>query len=94
MHVLQLFPPLLQQFWNVWNDYTHMYKPLVFGDEFLAQYLHLKSHTIFFILYVFIYLFINSLIHPFFIHAFMHDSILPYHNKPLSMSDKNKQTKC
>ncbi len=32
---------LLQQFWGVWNDATHMYKSLVFGDEFLA---HLKSH--------------------------------------------------
>ncbi len=33
-----VFPPLLQQFWS---DWTHMYKSLVFGDEFLA---HLKSH--------------------------------------------------
>ncbi len=42
IHVLIfLFPPLLQQFWSVWNDWTHMYKSLVFGDEFLA---HLKSH--------------------------------------------------
>ncbi len=38
------FPPLLQQFWSVWNDCIHMYKSLVFGDEFLAQCLHLKSH--------------------------------------------------
>ncbi len=39
IHVLTfLFPPLLQQFWN---DCTHM--SLVFGDEFLAQGLHLKS---------------------------------------------------
>ncbi len=30
-----VFPPLLQQFWSVWNDCTHMYKSLVFGDEFL-----------------------------------------------------------
>ncbi len=29
-----LFPPLLQPFWSVWNDCTHMYKSLVFGDEF------------------------------------------------------------
>ncbi len=36
-----VFPPLLQQFWRVWNDWTHMYKSLVFGDEFVA---HLKSH--------------------------------------------------
>ncbi len=34
----------LQKFWSVWNDCTHMYKALVFGDEFLAQGLHLKSH--------------------------------------------------
>ncbi len=38
-----VFPPLLQQFWSVWNDCTHMYKSLVFGDEFLAQDLYLKS---------------------------------------------------
>ncbi len=36
-----LFPPLLQQFWSVLNDCTHMNKSLVFGDEFVA---HLKSH--------------------------------------------------
>ncbi len=30
--------------WNVWNYCTHMYKSLVFGDTFLAQGLHLKSH--------------------------------------------------
>ncbi len=30
--------------WSVWNDCTHMYKLLVFGDEFLSQGLHLKSH--------------------------------------------------
>ncbi len=28
----------------IWNDCTHMYKSLVFGDAFLAQGLHLKSH--------------------------------------------------
>ncbi len=32
-----VFPSLLQQFWSVWNDCIHMYKSLVFGDEFLAQ---------------------------------------------------------
>ncbi len=37
-----VFTPLLQQFWGAWNDCTHM--SLVFGDEFLAQGLHLKSH--------------------------------------------------
>ncbi len=37
-------PSLLQQFWSVGNGCTHMYKSLVFGDEFLAQGLHLKSH--------------------------------------------------
>ncbi len=37
-----VFPPLLQQFWSVWNDCTHML--LVFGDEFLSQGLDLKSH--------------------------------------------------
>ncbi len=31
--------PLL--FWSVWHECTHMYKSLVFDDEFLA---HLKSH--------------------------------------------------
>ncbi len=32
MYVLKLlFPPLLQQFWSVWNDCTHMYKSLEFG---------------------------------------------------------------
>ncbi len=35
------FPPLLHQFWSVWNDCLHMYKSLVFVDEFVA---HLKSH--------------------------------------------------
>ncbi len=44
MYLKIVFPPLLQQFWSVWNDWTHMYKSLVFGDEFLAQGLHLKSH--------------------------------------------------
>ncbi len=39
-----VFPSLLQQFWSVWNDCTHMNKSLVFGDEFLAQGLYLKSH--------------------------------------------------
>ncbi len=29
---------------EVWNDCTHMYKSLVFGDAFLTQCLHLKSH--------------------------------------------------
>ncbi len=28
-----IFPPLLHQFWSVWDDGTHMYKSLVFGDE-------------------------------------------------------------
>ncbi len=42
IHVLKKnVPPLLQQFWSVWNDWTHMYKSLVFVDELLA---HLKSH--------------------------------------------------
>ncbi len=36
-----VFPPLLQQFLSALNDCTHMYKSLVFGDEFVA---HLKSH--------------------------------------------------
>ncbi len=34
MYLKNVFPPLLQQ---LWNDGTHMYKSLVFGDEFLAQ---------------------------------------------------------
>ncbi len=42
MYLKIIFPPLLQQFLSVWNDCTHM--SLVFGDEFLAQGLHLKSH--------------------------------------------------
>ncbi len=34
IHVLKMvFPPLLQQFWSVWNDCTHMYKLLVFGTH-------------------------------------------------------------
>ncbi len=42
MYVLKMvFPSLLQKFWSVWKDCTHMYKSLVFGDEFVA---HLKSH--------------------------------------------------
>ncbi len=41
MYLKIVFPPLLQQFLSVWSDCTHMYKSLVFGDEFLA---HLKSH--------------------------------------------------
>ncbi len=41
MYLKIVFPPLLQQFWSVWNDWTHVYKSLVFGDECLA---HLKSH--------------------------------------------------
>ncbi len=41
MYLKTVFPPLLQQFWSVWYDCTHMYKLLVIGDEFLA---HLKSH--------------------------------------------------
>ncbi len=41
MYLKIVFPPLLQQFWSVLNDCTHMNKSLVFGDEFLA---HLKSH--------------------------------------------------
>ncbi len=44
MYLKIVFPPLLQQFWSVWNDCTHTYKSLVFGDEFLALGLHLKSH--------------------------------------------------
>ncbi len=36
MYLKIVFPPLLQQFWSVWNDCTHMYKSLVFVDEFLA----------------------------------------------------------
>ncbi len=42
MYLKCVNPSLLQQFWSVWNDCTHM--SLVFGDEFLAQGLHLKSH--------------------------------------------------
>ncbi len=42
MYLKNVFPPLLQQFWSVWSDCTHM--SLVFGDTFLAQGLHLKSH--------------------------------------------------
>ncbi len=38
IHVLKLY---LHQFWSVWSDGTHMYKSLVFVDEFVA---HLKSH--------------------------------------------------
>ncbi len=30
-------PPMLQQFWSVWNDCTHMYKSLVFGDELVIE---------------------------------------------------------
>ncbi len=43
-YLKMLFSPLLQQFLSVWNDGTHRYKSLVFGDKFLAQGLHLKSH--------------------------------------------------
>ncbi len=39
MYLNIVFPPLLQQFWSVWKDCTHMSS--VFGDEFVA---HLKSH--------------------------------------------------
>ncbi len=38
MYLKIVFPPLLQQFLN---DCTHMYKSLVFGDEFVSR---LKSH--------------------------------------------------
>ncbi len=31
----QIFLPLLEQFWSVWNDCTHMYKSLEFGDFWL-----------------------------------------------------------
>ncbi len=41
MYLEIVFPPLLHQFWSVWNDCPHIYKSLVFGDEFSA---HLKSH--------------------------------------------------
>ncbi len=44
MYLKIVFPPLLQEFWNVWNDCIHLYKSFVFGDEFLAQGLNLKSH--------------------------------------------------
>ncbi len=44
MYLKIVFPPLLQQFWSVWNDSTHMYTLLVFDDEFLTQGLDLKSH--------------------------------------------------
>ncbi len=30
--VKMIYPPLLQQFLSVWNDWTHMNKSLVFGD--------------------------------------------------------------
>ncbi len=43
MYLKSVFPALLHQFWSVWNDGTHMYKSLVFGDEFVAQGMHLKS---------------------------------------------------
>ncbi len=39
MYLKIVFPSLLQQFWSVWSDGTHMHKSLVFGDEFVA---HLK----------------------------------------------------
>ncbi len=41
MYLNIAFPPLLQQFWSVWKDWTRMYKSLVFDDEFVD---HLKSH--------------------------------------------------
>ncbi len=37
MFLKVVFPPLLQQFWSVWNDCTHMYKSLVFGDELVIE---------------------------------------------------------
>ncbi len=45
IHVLKnVISTSVATLWSVWNDCTHMYKSLVFGDEFLAQGLHLKSH--------------------------------------------------
>ncbi len=38
MYLKIVFQSLLQQFWSVWNDCTHM--SLVFGDEFLASMGH------------------------------------------------------
>ncbi len=43
MYLKIVFPPLLQQFWGVWNDFTHMHKSLVFGDEFFA--IKLEAHN-------------------------------------------------
>ncbi len=34
MYLKTVFPPLLQQFWSVWKDCTHMYKSLVFRFKF------------------------------------------------------------
>ncbi len=42
MYLKIVFTPLLQQFWSVWNDCTHMYKSLVFGDEFLKMPLEIN----------------------------------------------------
>ncbi len=35
MYLKIVFPPLLQQFWSVWNDCTHM--SLVFGDDLIDE---------------------------------------------------------
>ncbi len=40
MYLKIVFPPLLQQFWSVWNDCTHM--SLVFGDE--SDWWNLDEH--------------------------------------------------
>ncbi len=37
MYLKMVFPPLLQQFWSVWNDCTHMY-PYVIGVLILVLY--------------------------------------------------------
>ncbi len=38
IHVLRkLISTSVEQFWSVWNDCTHMYKSLVFGDEFFGS---------------------------------------------------------
>ncbi len=42
MHVLNCISISVATVWSVWNDCTHM--SLVFGDLFLAQGLHVKSH--------------------------------------------------
>ncbi len=49
MYLKIVFPPLLQQFSRLWKDWTHMYKSLVFGDEFFG-YVFLPLHFLYFII--------------------------------------------